>query len=108
MNVPLWVVQSASAFWRVAGEPGPFPRDLRAAIQLALPLSVQPVRALSVGVLRDWLRRRQIAHAVPGPDRSLRACILARGGGGFLFLAADDDAAEQRFSPSHELAHFLC
>jgi hypothetical protein len=37
--VPLWVAELAAAFWDEAGEPGPFPRNLRRAARRAFPLS---------------------------------------------------------------------
>jgi hypothetical protein len=107
MNVPWWVAELAAAFWREAGEPGPFPRDLRGPILRAFPLAVLARPSLSTRLVRAWLLHRQIAYPIDGPDQLLRACLIARDGGGIIFLDADDEVAERRFSLAHELAHFL-
>ena len=107
MNVPWWVAELAAAFWAEAGGPGPFPRALHGPALRAFPLAVCWQPALSTVVVRDWLRGRRIAYPLAGADRPLRACLVARDGGGFIFLDAGDEAAEQRFSLGHELAHFL-
>jgi len=107
MNVPWWIAELAAAFWAEAGGPAPFPRDLRGPIAGAFPLAVLARPSLSTEAVREWLHRRRIAFPLRGADRPLRACLVARDGGGFLFLDAADDPAEQRFSLAHELAHFL-
>jgi hypothetical protein len=107
MNVPWWVAELAAAFWVEAGEPEPFPRDLRGPILRAFPLAVLARPSLSTGMVREWLFQRRITFPLEGADQSLRACLIARDGGGFIFLDAGDEVAEQRFSVAHELAHFL-
>ena len=107
MKAPWWVAELAAAFWAEAGEPGPFPRDLRAPILHAFPLAIRARPALSTDAVREWLRQRSIAYPLEAGDRRLRACLIARDGGGFIFLDAGDEPAEQRFSLAHELAHFL-
>lgn len=107
MSTPLWVTELASEFWMLAGGAGPFPRDLRRAIPRAVVLSVKLLTGLSVPRVSAWLRDQGISSFAGERDRALCACLFARGGCGFIFLDADDDEAEQRFSLAHELAHYL-
>lgn len=71
------------------------------------PLSVKVLANLSVQRVSAWLRDQGIASLAGERDRTLCACLFAHGGCGFVFLNADDDEAEQRFSLAHELAHYL-
>lgn len=107
MNAPLWVVELATTFWHEAGGPEPFPRQLRQPIDAVFALGIRAYPGLSTAVVRDWLHRRHIPFPLEAVDRPLRGCLIARDGGGWIFLDADDEAAEQRFSLAHELAHFL-
>ncbi|HEX5418242.1 MAG TPA: ImmA/IrrE family metallo-endopeptidase, partial [Chloroflexota bacterium] len=54
-----------------------------------------------------YLRARGVACPIDGRDRALRACLVARGGQGFIFLEGSDPKDEQRLSLAHELAHYL-
>lgn len=107
MTLPLWVAEAAKDFWSMAGGPEPFPRNLRIPIANALPLTVVLLPRLRVTAVDDWLRARGIACAAAIADRSLRACLVARRGQGFVFVEGADPEDEQRFSIAHELAHFL-
>ncbi len=107
MNTPLWVTELAKEFWLLAGGARPFPRDLRRAIPRAALLSVKELADLSVQRVSAWLRDQGVSSFAAERERALCACLFARGGWGFIFLDADDDEAEQRFSLAHELAHFL-
>lgn len=91
----------------LAGGAGPFPRDLRRAATRAALLSVKVLAGLSVQRVSAWLHDQGVSSLPAGPDRALCACLFARGSCGFIFLDADDDEAEQRFSLAHELAHYL-
>jgi hypothetical protein len=91
----------------LAGGAGPFPRDLRRAISRAVVLSVKLLAGLSAQRASAWLRDQGISSFAGERDRALCACLFARGGCGIIFLDADDDEAEQRFSLAHELAHYL-
>jgi hypothetical protein len=103
----LWVTETAGAFWDLAGDPEPFPRNLRLPIAYALPLTVALLPRLRVAAVDAWLRRRGVTCAPAVADRPLRACLVARDGQGFVFMDGTDPEDEQRFSLAHELAHFL-
>lgn len=107
MSVPLWVCELADAFWAVAGPPGPFPRDLTAAVAGGWPLAVVDLPRLSLGAAHAWLTRNGVTVHVRGPDRRLRAGLVSGNGQGFVFLDADDLPDERRFSLAHEVAHYL-
>lgn len=107
MSTPLWVKELANEFWRRTGGADSFPRDLRRAVPRAALLSVKTLADLSVQRVAAWLRHQQIAYLAGERERALCACLFARNDCGFIFLDADDDEAEQRFSLAHELAHFL-
>ncbi len=107
MSVPLWVVEMAERFWAAAGDPPPFPRDLRQAMMLALPLACVELPGLCVSAVDDYLARRGLPWCTGAADRPLRACLVARGGYGYVFLEATDPPEEQRFSLAHEIAHYL-
>jgi hypothetical protein len=107
VSVPVWVADLAAGFWAAAGDPPPFPRDLREPARWAFPFAVVEVHGLSVAGVFRWLADRDIPVPVDEPDRPLRACLYARSDRGFAFVEAADDPAERRFSVAHELAHFL-
>jgi hypothetical protein len=108
MSAPFWVHELAGRFWEQAGEDGnQFPRDLRLPIARAFPLSPVGMAELRVRSIDRWLADGEIACAIGGFDRPLRACLVAYGGCGLLFHDTGDSDVEQRFSLAHELAHFL-
>jgi len=107
MSVPLWAAELARAFWARVGEPESFPRSLRRPIARALPLSVVLLPKLSLCAASAWLHNCGLVCELPGEDRPLRACLLARRGHGFALVDGSDEEVEQRFSIAHELAHFL-
>lgn len=107
MSVPLWVNETAEAFWAATGEHEPFPRTLRRAIARSLPVTVVLLPRLSVRSAEAWLRQQGAHIRVDTEDRSLRACLVCRFGNGLIFLDGADPDDEQRFSLAHELAHFL-
>ena len=107
MSMPLWVTETAEAFWAEAGELEPPPRDLRAPIATALPLTIVLLPRLRVVRVDEWLQEHANLCCVSIPDRALRACLIARYGHGIVFIDGADPDNEQRFSLAHELAHFL-
>ncbi len=107
MSVPLWAAELARAFWEKAREAEPFPRTLRRAIARSVRLSIVLLPRLSVRAAFDWLQNCGLVCELPGEDRPLRACLVARNGHGVALVDGSDGDAEQRFSIAHELAHFL-
>ena len=103
MSVPLWASELARSFWTKAREPEPFPRNLRRSIARAIPLSVVLLPKLSVRAALDWLQNCGPVCELPGEDRPLRACLVARSGHGVALIDGSDNDAEQRFSIAHEL-----
>lgn len=107
MSPPLVAVEAAESFWSDAGAASTFPRDIRRAIARSQPIAVVMLPALYVAKAEAWLRRQGKAIDLDVPDRPLRACLVAQGGAGFIFVDGEDCESEQRYSIAHELAHFL-
>lgn len=104
----LWAKAAAERFWLGAGSPvADFPRDLRRAAAFALPLAVVDLPRLGISAIDSWLLRRGITLRIGEEDRVLRACLVAYGGAGMVFLDGGDPDDERRFSLAHEIAHFL-
>jgi hypothetical protein len=106
VSLPVWCVELSAAFWRGAGPPPPFPRDLTESAEW-FGLTVQSVPGLTVDRVKNWFTSRTIPLQLAEPDRPLRGCLVAVSGRGFVFLDPADDPAEQRFTLAHEVAHFL-
>jgi len=104
----LWAQELAASFWRDAGESaGDFPRDLRRAVALALPLAVVDVPRPRVVSVNRWLDRYGIHPIDADAARPLRACLLVGRGAGVVFLDGADADDERQFSLGHEVAHYL-
>jgi hypothetical protein len=107
VNVPVWVAELAAWFWARAGGPEPFPRKLLGPIVNAVPLAVVFVPRPTIAWIVRWLQENRIDCPVSVPNRTLRACLVARRGQGFVFVDGADAEDERRFSLAHELAHYL-
>jgi hypothetical protein len=102
----VWCVELTRAFWRRAGPPPPFPRDLTAAA-VWFGLTVHDLPGLAVARVAAWFQSRSIPLQLAEPDRPLRGCLVARRGVGFVFLDPADEPAERRFTLAHEIGHYL-
>ena len=102
-DIPDW----AERFWLLAGKPEPFPRSLEASVLRALPLVIVKLPRLDVESLNGYLQSRCLNLQCLAAPRRLRGCLLARSGGGIVFLDGTDSADELRFTLAHEVAHFL-
>jgi hypothetical protein len=107
VSAPLWVSELAEQFWAAAGEPPPFPRDLRVPVLLGLPLAIMDLPRLRLAAVDAWLAERGYGCRLAVADRPLRACLVAYRGCNVVFLDGADSPAEQRYSLAHEVAHFL-
>jgi hypothetical protein len=97
----------AERFWRLVGRVEPFPRSLESSVAWALPLTIVKLPHLGLAELRTFLSRKGVRLRVSGPDRALKACLLARAGRGLVVLDGTDPGNEQRVSLAHEVSHFL-
>ena len=97
----------AERFWQSAGVHDSFPRSLERAVSWAVPLAIVKLPSLRLSELRTWLRNKGLRVEFRGPDRSLRACLIAKHGRGVVILDGTDPEADCRFSLAHEVAHFL-
>lgn len=107
MNVPLWARDLARAFWAQAGLDEPFPRSLRRAVPLAVPLNIDDVPNLTLRKALEWLAEQGLDWPVAPDDQFLHGVLFACRGQGFALVEANDTPAERRFTLAHELAHFL-
>lgn len=101
------VVDQARAFWKRADVDQSFPRNIESAVVWSLPLAVLRVPNLTTNAVCAWLSARGLPRLFVGPDRRIRACVVARCGRGIVFVDSLDPADEQRFSLAHEIAHFI-
>ena len=107
MSVPLWVSELAGTFWKRARQVEPFPRALRRPSSRGFQLSIALLPQLTIQKAANWFTRCGIVCDLPGRDRGLRACLIARWGHGIAILDGDQDDDDLRFSLAHEIAHFL-
>lgn len=99
-------VRICQELWDRAGEVEPFPRTLEPLYTWAIPLAPVPLPALWADDVRRWLETRGLRPST-GPQRRLRACLIARDGRGFVLLDGSDPPDERRFSLAHEAGHFI-
>jgi hypothetical protein len=101
------VEELASDFWRRAGGPPAYPRNPEPGVLYGLPLAIVKIPRLRAGGVDAWFAARGRPHGAHIKDRQLRGCLFAAGGRGVIFVDAADPADEQRFSLTHEAAHFI-
>ncbi len=94
-------------FWQACGEVEPFPRSLERSITMALPVALIKLPHLHLRTIENWLHRRKVPFQFNCGDRSVRGCLVAYGGNGFIFVDGTDPADELRFTLAHETAHFI-
>jgi hypothetical protein len=102
-----WVMRAAATFWQQVGGTLPYPRDLSSVVVRSFPIAVVSLPSLSTYRIEQWFARRDIPYRFTRPDRPLHGCIVAVRGQGVLFVNADNDVCERRFTVAHETAHFL-
>ncbi len=101
------VDELAEEFWQRAGPAPAFPRDLELPILFGLPLAIVKLPRLRASAVETWFAAHGRPHTMAGPERRLRGGLFAFAGRGVVFVDAADPPDEQRFSLSHEVAHFL-
>jgi IrrE N-terminal-like domain len=95
-------------FWqRAGGEPRNFPRNIEAALLIALPVAVIHLPNLGINNVEHWLRTRRTPYRFGCAERSLRGCLMAFAGKALIFVDGTDAEDERRFTVAHEAAHFL-
>jgi hypothetical protein len=97
----------ARRFWVQVGYREAFPRRLTRPVAEVLPVAVIRLPRLSLGSMAEWLERRGAACLDVTQDRSLRGCLIAQRGHGFIFIDGTLPVDEQLHTLAHETAHFL-
>jgi len=97
----------AKAFWDLAGDPGPFPRNIERAITMALPVAIAKLSRLNVEALAAWFAHRRVEIQMPLCEGEMAGCVCAYRGHAVIFVAATDPEDELRATLAHELAHLL-
>ncbi|MCD9186650.1 MAG: ImmA/IrrE family metallo-endopeptidase [Pyrinomonadaceae bacterium] len=57
--------------------------------------------------IETWFARRNTKYQFGCDSRTVRGCLIAYGGKGFIFIDSTDPPDEKRFTLSHEIGHFL-
>lgn len=104
---PVWVAELAARFWAAAGEPPPFPRDLRAGLCWLPHLHVVEVSNLTLASAAEHFARHGVPCAAPAEDRRLAGCFGGHRGTGVILIDPTLELPELYFTLAHELAHYL-
>lgn len=104
---PLWLRRCVERFWGGEQPPATYPRDLELPLLLHQPVALVEVAGLHVADVRGWLGDRDVEVLDGVADRPLRACLVAYGGVGVVFVDAADSDAERRLSLAHEASHLV-
>jgi hypothetical protein len=106
-GLPGWLHEAVDQFWADTPSMGTYPRDLDFAILVGLPLALVELPHLTVGAITEWLDAHKLDLDLSDSDRRFRACLVALGGVGLIFVDAGDDATQRRVSLAHEAGHFI-
>jgi hypothetical protein len=98
--------EAVSLFWKNAGEPEDFPRNLERPLAIALPIALVKMPKLYLRDVETWLRLRGVLFSFQCESRAVRGCLVASGKG-VIFIEGSDPNDELRFTIAHEIAHFL-
>ena len=82
-------------FWRQGGGDEYYPRDIERAVPLALPVALIKLPSLELRGVENWLAKRGRAFRFNCRSRSVRGCLLAYGGLGFIFVDGADPEDER-------------
>jgi hypothetical protein len=99
--------ERAAEFWSETDLADAFPRNIEQAIALKLPVTIVKLPVVTIRTIGQWLRRHNRCPVFPSYHRDLMGCLYADGGHGFIFVCGADEPEEQRFTVSHDTAHFL-
>ena len=102
-----WTERWAAGFWAGTGLADTFPRPVERVVSMRLPLAVIKLPAVTVARVGRWLRDRRLVDPLPPCGGEQMGCLLAHGGGGFMFVCGADPPDEQRLTVAHEAAHFM-
>ena len=104
---PVWVVELAARFWATAGDPPPFPRDLRSVLPWLQSVHVIEVPHLTLATASQQFARHNVPCRPSTEDRPLAGCFGGRRGVGVILFDPTLDPTELRFTLAHEVAHYL-
>jgi hypothetical protein len=99
--------EAVNLFWQRCGEIEPFPRNLERSIALALPVTLVKLPYPKLRHVERWLRCHGVTFQFNCQSRTVRGCLIAFGGEGFIFVDGADPDDERRFTLAHEIAHFI-
>lgn len=101
------LVERAAEFWAETDLADDFPRKIEQAVALKLPVTIVKLPVVTIRTVGRWLQRHNRSPVFPRYGRDLMGCLYADGGHGFIFVCGADEPEEQRFTLSHDTAHFL-
>jgi len=97
----------AEEFWQETGYSRTFPRPIEQAVALKLPVMLVKLPDVTVRSVGAWLREHKHSCAFPTYENNLMGCLYAFKGFGYIFVCGSDEVEEQRFTVSHDTAHFI-
>ena len=97
----------ADDFWNETGYTRTFPRPIEQAVALKLPVMLVKLPDVTVRSVGSWLRENKHSCSFPSYENNLMGCLYAFRGFGYIFVCGTDPVEEQRFTVSHDTAHFI-